>query len=109
MNTENVKASYEKYSDVMFVELAETPRGVGIDTVEVGESVGFPGQIVARFNAETGEVYGFVIERYSCVEKKLKREQAIRSARLALENLLQRIVEALKNCNPSMHLHLQAV
>jgi ribosome-associated translation inhibitor RaiA len=107
MNEETFKANYEKYADVMFVDFTETPKHADVDTFELGEQVGFPGQIVVRFNAESGDVYGVIIERYSAVEKKLKREAAKRNAKQALKQLVELILEALEIIRPSMHLQLE--
>lgn len=104
MSQENFTAEYEKYGDVMFLNIADTPADAVIDTMDVGDQVGFPGQIVARFNAATGELYGVTIERYSVVKRKLEREEAKHNAKQALLRLLERIRAALSEACHTMHL-----
>lgn len=104
MSPENFTADYEKYSDVMFLSIADTPTDAVIETMEVGDKVGFPGQIVARYNAVTGELYGVIIERYSAVERKINRDEAKHNAKQALVHLLERVLAALSVACPGMHL-----
>jgi hypothetical protein len=92
---DQVKETYEKYSDVMYLEMATTPDDAAIETVEVGESVGFPGQIVVRVDSRSGVLYGVTIERFSAVKRQLVRDERKKNIQAAIRELIERIIEVL--------------
>jgi hypothetical protein len=93
---EEFTSFYEKRVDTLFVELQETPVGVSVAIVQIGEEVGFPGQIVARVDPETHVIYGVVIEKWSRIDRQLTNAKAKEDAKLALQQLIQKIMDALR-------------
>lgn len=99
MSDEKFHSHYEKYGDVLYVDLAETPTHAKVSTADVGEETGFPGQITVRFNPETGVLYGFVIEGYKSVERELKKmaKAEVKAQRRAdMEAAFRRLVEMVR-------------
>jgi hypothetical protein len=68
---EEVRFEYSRHADVMFVDYRETPEGVTVDTVEIGDMVGFPGQVQARVNHAEKILYGITIQNYSGFRRRL--------------------------------------
>ena len=101
MNSERCDMEYDKFGDVMYLEVTPTPATANIDTVEIGTNVGFPDQIVARVDAATGEVYGIIIERYSAVISKLERDMAVHNVKQVLCQLVEQIKALLAVACPT--------
>ena len=55
-----------------------------VQVIDVGEMVGFPGQVLARVDGENGELYGLTIENFSKFRRKLMRQYQVKSAQGSL-------------------------
>lgn len=72
MAAENdIKLEYERHTDVMHVDISEPRAGSVIDALEVGDQLGFPGQIVLRVERDTQTPVGISICRFRSFKRKL--------------------------------------
>jgi hypothetical protein len=74
----------EAHTDVMFVDLCEASPNDLIDVVDVGEQVGFPGQIQVRVNRDKQILYGITIQKFSRFKRSLFWKYRMASVRHAL-------------------------
>jgi len=51
-------------TDVMFVDVRPLDKGAHISVVDIGDSLGFPGQVQLRVDLENEVVYGIIIQNY---------------------------------------------
>ena len=79
-----MKMLHEPHGDVMFIDLCEAGPSDRIDVVEVGEQVGFPGQIQARVNRENQVLYGITIQNFTSFKRKLFWHYRMASIRHAI-------------------------
>jgi hypothetical protein len=91
---ENVKITmdYDRNTDVMFLDLCGEPPHARIEVFDIGDHVGFPGQVLARVDAENGMVYGITIQRYSAFKHKLMWGYRMASIRRALQLFVNTLV-----------------
>ena len=68
---EEIKFEHVRHTDVMFVDYCAVPRGARVETVEVGDLLGFPGQVQARVNPDERVLYGITIQNYSGFRRRL--------------------------------------
>jgi len=66
-----MKLEYDRLTDVMHVDVCFPGDGAHVDVLDVGDCLGFPGQVVARVNLENRIVYGFTIQRFSAFKRTL--------------------------------------
>jgi len=81
-------------TDVMHVEtkpIAPTDR---VEVQEIGDKLGLPGLILVRFNPDTGETYGFTIQRFSHVRRKMMWQDRTLQAKQAVDRLVARLQES---------------
>lgn len=79
-----MKMYLESRTDVMFVDLCDAAPDDLIDVVEVGDQVGFPGQIQVRVNREKQILYGITIQKFSRFKRSLFWKYRMASVRYAL-------------------------
>ena len=103
MKNEQFTETYEKYSDVMYVDVAVPQKGAVIETVDVGDELGLPGQIIVRYDAATGNIYGMTIERYSAVDRKLRRDMHKEAIQDQIRCLLEKVMQILSHLVPTIH------
>jgi hypothetical protein len=92
-----------KSSDVLFVDVEQPPAGVRITTVDVGEMLGFPGQILARIDYEHEIFYGLTIQNATNFKRKLLWQYKMANAKRAIALLIPAIRAGLRieERNPS--------
>ena len=97
---------YDRLTDVMHVDVCFPPDGAHVDVIDVGDCLGFPGQIVARVNLDKRVVYGFTIQRFSAFKRTLLWQYRMASIRKALFLLLRtfRAVVWMDTGTPTAHL-----
>jgi hypothetical protein len=91
---------YRRNTDVAHIDLREAESNAPIEVQEIGESLGFPGLVFVRFNPTTGESYGFTIQRWSFVRRKLMFRFRTLRVKDAIARLIQSATEIWK---PSEH------
>lgn len=101
-----VHMEHEPHTDVMHVDICEAPPGARIDAIEIGECVGFPGQILARVDLDRRIVYGITIHRFSPFKRRLMWQYRMGSIRRAMLLLIQTLCAGLRMEQHSNHAHL---
>lgn len=86
---------HERHTDVMHVDFCATPANAKIRVAEVGEQVGFPGQIQVRVDAETGTVYGVTIQNFASFKRKIMWEYKMASVQRAIELFMRALCAGL--------------
>jgi len=81
---EDVTVEHIKSSDLMFVDIKQPKEGAKITTIEVGEMLGFPGQILARVDYENEILYGLTIHNAKSFKRKLLWHYKMANAKRAL-------------------------
>ena len=91
-----LKMQHEQHTDVMHVMLCDPAPDDRIDVIEVGESLGFPGQILARVNLDRRVVYGVTILRYSSFKRRIMWHYHMASTQRALLFLIKTLCAGLR-------------
>lgn len=81
---DDITLDHNKSTDLLFVDLQHPHAGAKIATIEVGEVIGFPGQILARVDCETGILYGLTIQNASSFKRRLLWRYRMGSAKRAI-------------------------
>jgi hypothetical protein len=104
---EALTLEHERNTDVMFADVRQPLPNVRIDVMDIGEIIGFPGQVHVRVQRAGDEtvLLGLIIQNYSAFKKRVARRYRIISVRHAI--LL--LVEALAAAFRIEHRELQAV
>ncbi|MDR3763735.1 MAG: hypothetical protein P4M01_06525 [Acidobacteriota bacterium] len=84
----SVKLEHNTLTDVMYVDIQPLFEGSVVSVCEVGDSIGFPGQIQARFDADRGILYGLTIQNFSGFKRRLLWRYRMWSIQRALELLV---------------------
>lgn len=85
IRAKDVKVEHIKSTDLMFVDIAQPAKGARITTVDVGEMLGFPGQVLARIDYDNEILYGLTIQNASSFKRKLLWKYRMASVQRALE------------------------
>lgn len=93
---EDMTLEHNKSTDLMFVDIKIPAPGTKITTIDVGEMIGFPGQILARVDYENEVLYGLTIQNASSFKRKLLWRYGMASAKHALELVMASICAGLK-------------
>lgn len=104
----NVHMEREPHTDVMHVDVCVPPEGARVDVIEVGDFVGFPGQILARVNLGDRIVYGVTIQRYSSFKRRILWQYRMASIQYALLLFMQTLCAGLRidHTQAGHHAHL---
>jgi hypothetical protein len=86
---------YNDLTDVMFVDLAPLCEGSRICVIDVGDQVGFPGQIQVRVDLEQQTLHGLTIQNYSGFRRKLIWRYRMWSIQAALRFLISSLIAGL--------------
>jgi len=82
-------------TDVMFVDVRPLDKGAHISVVDIGDSLGFPGQVQLRVDLENEVVYGIIIQNYGGFRRKLVRSYRMWSVQRAIELLIHTLLAGL--------------
>jgi hypothetical protein len=93
---------YNNLTDLMFVDLAPVEAGARVEVYEIGDNVGFPGQIQVRVNVEREIVYGLTIQNFTGFKRKLLWRYRMWSIQSALQFLVSILLAGL-NLDRSSH------
>jgi hypothetical protein len=92
----DVTVEHVKSTDLMFVDVQQPKQGARITTVDVGEMLGFPGQVFARVDYENEILYGLTIHNASSFKRKLLWRYRMASAKHALSFMMAAIRTGLR-------------
>lgn len=87
---------HEPHTDVMHVVMCEPHPDDRIDVIEVGEALGFPGQVLARVNLDRRIVYGVTIQRFAAFKRQLLWQYHMASIQRALQLLIKTLCAGLR-------------
>lgn len=106
---EDMTLDHNKSTDLLFVDLQKPTAGAKITTVEVGEVIGFPGQILARVDYDNEILYGLTIQNATSFKRNLLWRYRMASAKFALQLVVASIRAGLciEKHHPG-HAHAQA-
>lgn len=92
MERQEITLVHERHSDVAHVIVCEPRPGAKIETVEIGDRVGFPGLITARVDAD-GVLYGISIQNFASFKRTVRWQNRMLSLHKAIE-LIVRTLQA---------------
>jgi hypothetical protein len=95
METQEIRLVHERETDVMYVDLIQPSSDAQIDIFEVGEQLGFPGQLLVRVDRNNQALLGITIQRYSSFKRKLLWKYRMASVESALHLLVNSLSVAL--------------
>lgn len=82
-------------TDVMFVDLLPLEEGSHVAVIDIGEAVGFPGQMQVRVDRERQLLYGLTIQNYTGFRRKLLWSYRMWSMQRAIELLVLTLIAGL--------------
>jgi hypothetical protein len=91
----NITFERDDFTDVAYATMKTPANHRRVQVIDVGDMVGFPGQVLARVDEESGELYGLTIENYSKFRRKLISRYRMASAKSALELMAQSLAAGL--------------
>ena len=94
---------YNELTDVMFVDLAPLCEDSRVCVIDVGDQVGFPGQIQVRVDLEKQTLHGLTIQNYSGFKRKLMWRYRMWSIQAALRFLVSILIAGLNIDQRSHH------
>lgn len=102
-STDELVFEHIKSRHVLFVDIEQPPEGSRITTIDVGEMLGFPGQILARIDYENEIFYGLTIQNATNFKRKLLWQYKMANAKRAIALLIAAIRAGLRieERNPS--------
>jgi hypothetical protein len=95
---------YNDLTDVMFVDLAPVQNDSRVIVVDIGDEIGFAGQVQVRVDIERQIFYGLTIQNYSGFKRKLLWRYRMWSIQSAILLLIQTLMAGL-NIDRSSHRH----
>jgi hypothetical protein len=84
----SVRMEYNPYTDVMFVDVCPVPEGSTVEVYDVGDALGFPGQVQIRVDSKREVLYGMTIQNYVGFKRRLMWRYRMWSIQRALELLV---------------------
>jgi hypothetical protein len=83
-----IKMDYDRLTDVMHVDFCFPSGNESVDVLDVGDRLGFPGQIVARVDLEHQIFYGLTIQNFSGFKRRIFWMYRMASVERALQFML---------------------
>jgi hypothetical protein len=87
------RISHRKTTDVAHIEIVDPLPSDPVEVLDAGDQLGFPGQVLIRFNPETGTVYGITIQGYSSFKRKLMWQNRTLRIQEAINALVMKVKE----------------
>jgi hypothetical protein len=91
----NVQLHHNPVTDVMFADVRALGEGEHVDVIEVGEMLGFPGQIQVRVDLDKEIFYGLTIQNYAGFRRKLLWRYRMWSMQHAIQLLVSTLLVGL--------------
>jgi hypothetical protein len=82
-------------TDVMFVDLLPLEEGSRVEVIDIGDSLGFPGQMQLRVDPERQILYGLTIQNYAGFRRKLLWSYRMWSFQRAIELVVFTLIAGL--------------
>ena len=79
----------------MFVDLLPLEEGSNVTVIDIGEEIGFPGQIQVRVDNERQIFYGLTIQNYSGFRRKILWQYRMWSMQRAITLLVYTLIAGL--------------
>ncbi len=89
----------------MFVDLWPLEEGSHVEVLDIGDNLGFPGQIQVRVDLRRQIFYGLTIQNYTGFKKKLLWRYRMWSMKSALRLLVYTLIAGLGIDNRKNHQH----
>jgi hypothetical protein len=89
-----VKLHHDRHTDVMYADFCFPAEHDHVDVMDIGDCLGFPGQIVARVNREKKIIYGLTVQNYSSFRWKIVWQYRMTS----IQRALQLMMNVLRTC-----------
>lgn len=99
----NIHLEYNELTDVMFADLRPMQEGSHITVIDIGEQLGFSGQVQVRVDLENQIFYGLTIQNFSGFKRKLQWRYRMWSVQAALRFLINTLVAGLRLDQNSHH------
>ena len=93
--TMNINLQYNELTDVMFVDILPIADDSHVDVIDIGEKMGFSGQIQIRVDMDKQIFYGLTIQNYSGFKRKLMWRYRMWSIQSALRFLITILLAGL--------------
>jgi hypothetical protein len=87
----------------MFVDLVPMQEGSLVTVIDIGEKMGFPGQVQVRVDLDREVFYGLTIQNYSGFKRSLLWHYRMWSIRSALKFLISTLIAGLNIDRHSQH------
>jgi hypothetical protein len=71
---------HERNTDVLWIDFCPTPESADVEVMDVGEDLGFPGQILVRVDCRDRVLLGLIIQNSSDFVKRLMRQYRMESS-----------------------------
>jgi len=101
-----LRFDHNPVTDIMFLDVCPVNEGDHVVVIDVGEQLGFPGQIQARVNVEKEVFYGLTIQNFSGFKRRLQWRYRMLSIHRALRFLVLTLLAGLRidqNVAPERH------
>jgi len=92
----SMKFDHNPITDVMFLDVCPVSEGDRVAVIDVGEQLGFPGQVQARVNLEKEVFYGLTIQNFSGFKRRLQWRYRMLSIQRALQFLVLTLLAGLR-------------
>lgn len=93
---QEVSFEHIKSTDVIFVDIVTPKADAKITTIDVGDMLGFPGQVLARVDYENEILYGLTIQNATSFKRKLLWKYRMANAKQALSLMVASIKAGLR-------------
>lgn len=90
-----IHLQHNRLTDVMFVDLLPLEEGSNVTVIDIGEEIGFPGQIQVRVDNERQIFYGLTIQNYSGFRRKILWQYRMWSMQRAITLLVYTLIAGL--------------
>jgi hypothetical protein len=90
------KFEHNPLTDVMFVDIRPLEAGSIVETMDIGQEVGFPGQVQVRVDPDRQILYGLTIQNYTSFRRKLFWRYGMASVQRAIQLFVSMIIAGLR-------------
>jgi hypothetical protein len=92
----NINLEYNELTDVMFADLRPMQEGSHVTVIDIGDQIGFCGQVQVRVDLEKQIFYGLTIQNYSGFKRRLQWRYRMLSIQAALRFLINTLMAGLR-------------
>jgi len=90
-----ITLNYNRLTDVMFVDLLPLEEGSRVDVLDIGDEIGFPGQVQVRVDRKRQIFYGLTIQNYTGFRRKILWQYRMWSIQCAIKLLVSTLLAGL--------------